>query len=171
MIDHKKELQRVFEFFVKNNNGTVNWPNKDIRKMLRWAWFYKKIFIIYAPSSRKGFERIAACDIAWRTDDLSIDFANMKLEVENTEFGDNLCILQVIVHPEFKDLGIMLQLLSMNLYRFPGVKKVFWRDRRNCLRILNVNKLALLLYKGARKKCPVQLHQKSQTYNLSLSRN
>jgi len=129
----KKEFQRVFQFVVKHKDSNMNWTNKDIRKFLRWAWYYKRLFIIYDN------RRIAAIGIMWRTD--HPENASGYLSFERTEFGDYLYVYQVLVHPNYKMRGLLFQLLYEAKKRYNGVKRAFWKDRKGRLRIIEVNRL------------------------------
>lgn len=118
----ERDLQKVFEFVVKNRENTLEWPNADIRKFIRWALYYRKLFIVWAPAG--AGQRIAALGIAWRTEHVAVQDA--PLTFENTEFGNNLYVYQVIVHPDFSHTGALFQMLSLALWRYPGVERVFW---------------------------------------------
>lgn len=117
----KKEFQRVFEFIVKHNDGNIPWENKLTKKLIRWALFYKKIFIVYDGS------RIAGLGIAWRTTHPENSYEDLSLD--RTERGDFLHVYRVIIHPEYRTKGLMFQLLVMALIRFRGVTTVFWEQR------------------------------------------
>lgn len=123
MTATEKELQRIFEFVVKHRGETIDWKSGDIRRFLKWAIYYRRLFIIHADV-KGGGRRIAAVGIAWRTENPTPNLA--QLDVEHTEFGDYLFVYQVIVHPDFQHAGTMFQLLSMALVRFPGVHTAYW---------------------------------------------
>lgn len=121
MNDKQKEFQRVFEFVVKHNGGNIPWKNQITKKLIRWALFYKKIFIVYDGP------RIAALAFAWRTSHPENSYEDLSLD--KTESGDFLHVYRVIVHPEYRKQGLMFMLLVMGLLRFRGVKTVFWEKR------------------------------------------
>lgn len=140
MTDIQRDLQKIFEFIVKNKGETIAWKNSDIRNFIRWALYYRKLFIVWAPAGQG--QRIAALGVAWRTE--KVEPQTQTLTFENTEFGDNLFIYQVIVHPDFANTGTLFQLLSMALWRYPGVERVFWfseHHRSKKLITISTNKL------------------------------
>ena len=123
----KRDLQKVFEFVVKNRGKTLGWDNADIRKFIRWAVHYRKLFLVYAPAGTG--QRIVALGVAWRTESIG-PIAN-ELTFENTEFGNNLYVFQTIIHQDFERAGMMFQLLSLALLRYPGVENVFWHSEHH----------------------------------------
>lgn len=119
----EKDLQKVFEFFVKNRTDMpASWTSAEIRKFIRWALYYRKMFIVWAPAGQG--QRIVAIAVAWRTEKLGQQ--DHLLTFENTEFGNNLYVYQVTVHKDFERTGALFQLLSLALWRYPGVETVFW---------------------------------------------
>ena len=120
-MNKKRELQRIFEFIVKHNGGNIEWENKITKKLIRWALFYKKLFIVYDGT------RIAGLAVAWRTSHPENSYEDLSLD--KTERGDFMHVYRVIVHPEYKSQGLMFQLFIMGLIRFRGVKTVFWEQR------------------------------------------
>lgn len=122
-VDTEKELQRMFDFVVKHKDASLDWPSADIRKFLRWAAYYRRLFVIRADV-KGGGKRIVALGTAWRTESPTPNVQN--LDFDHTEFGNYLFIHQVIVHPDFYHTGIMFQLLSMALWRYPEVHTAFW---------------------------------------------
>lgn len=151
MNDIKREFQRVFEFIVKHNGDTIPWENKLTKKLIRWAVFYKKIFIVYDK------ERIAGLAIAWRTTHPENSYEDLSLD--RTEKGNFLHVYRVITHPEYTGKGLMFQLLVMGMLRFRGVKHIFWEQRnrtggKNRLIIQPVERVLQELFKW---------HQKAKT--------
>lgn len=122
MNDLQRDLQRIFEFIVKNRKNTLEWKNSEIKNFIRWALYFRKLFIVWAPAGTG--QRIAALGIAWRTE--AVGPQTQPLTFENTEFGNNLYVYQVIVHPDFAHVGSLFQLFSLALWRYPGVNNVFW---------------------------------------------
>lgn len=141
--DPKKEFQRIFEFCVKNRENSLGWVNSDIKNFLRWALYYRKLFTVMAPANSGKSERIAAVGVAWRTE--RIEPQEHELTFENTEFGENLFIFQVIVHPDFRHTGTLFQLLSLALLRYPGVDQVFWNSEHHLTHKLISTSLPRLL--------------------------
>jgi GNAT superfamily N-acetyltransferase len=139
--DLRKELDRVFKFIVKNKSTTMNWPNNKIKKFLRWAWYYQRLFIL-----RNGNE-IAAIGIAWRTDHPENEPKDVSLA--NTEIGNYLCVYQVMVHPKYSKKGLLFQLMALFEARFPNTTRTFWTDRAGRLRIIETKRLIRELYKWA----------------------
>lgn len=121
MNEKKREFQRVFEFVVKHNGDNIPWANSITKKLLRWALFYKKLFIVYDG------QRIAALAIAWRTTHPENSYEDFSLD--KTETGDFMHVFRVIVHPDYRAKGLMFQLFVMGLIRFRGVQTVFWEQR------------------------------------------
>ena len=138
----QRDLQKIFEFIVKNGPDLVSrWKNSDIRNFIRWALYYRKLFIVWAPAG--AGQRIAAVGVAWRTESIGVQDA--PLTFENTEFGDNLYVYQTIVHPDFAHTGALFQLLSLALWRYPGVEKVFWfPDSRKGQELVQISVQSLL---------------------------
>lgn len=122
MNDKKRELQRIFEFVVKHNGGNIPWTNSAIKKFLRWALFYKKLFVIYDGM------RIAAIAVCWRTTHPENDYEDLSLS--KTEKGDFMHVYRVIVHPEYRGRGLLFMLYTMALLRFRGVRTIYWEQRR-----------------------------------------
>ncbi len=158
MTDRKKEFQRIFEFIVKHNNGVIPWENKVTKRLLRWALFYKKLFVVYDHS------RIAGLAIAWRTTHPENSYDD--LGVEKTEAGDFMHVYRVIIHPDYRSRGLMFQLLVMGMLRFRGVKTVFWTQRKcgekKRLVIQPVNKVLMELAKWQAKTKTSRSHLKSR---------
>lgn len=123
-MDLQKELQRIFEFVVKHNGGSLDWANKDIRNFIRWAMYYKRLFIVWGPASA-GTKRIVAVGVAWRS--VEPDCSYSTFDAETLETGDWLHVFRVILHPEYRDRGVMFQLLSMALHRYPRVTHAYWQ--------------------------------------------
>lgn len=120
-MTNKKEFQRVFEFIVKHNSGNIPWENRVTKKLIRWALFYKKLFIVYDGA------RIAGLGFAWRTTHPENSYKDLSLD--RTENGDFLHVYRVIIHPDYRYQGIMFQLLVMAMIRFRGAKTMFWEQR------------------------------------------
>lgn len=145
----KKEFQRVFEFIVKHGVANAAWTNNSIKRFLRWAWYYERIFVVY-----DGFgasRRIAAVAVAWRQDHPDDSYKDMS--IEGTEYGEYLHIYQVIVHPEYRSAGCFSMLLALALQRYPGTSKAFWTShargssRKGRMIITDINTLAQELLK------------------------
>ena len=123
MSDIKKELQKIFEFCVKYHPAFGSWANGDVRKFIRWAWYFRKLFIIW-DDLPNGSRRIAGIGFAWRTESTSVE--NFDYSPETTEYGDYIYVARVIVHPDYRKQPIMFALLSLALVRFPMATHVWW---------------------------------------------
>lgn len=142
----KREFQRIFEFLVKYHEGVGAWSNRDIRKFLRWAIFYKRLFIIHddaTPSSK----RIVAVAVAWRVETpMSWDFDNL----ESMETGDTLYVFNTTIHPDYRKKGVLFALLSLALWRYQGVSEIYWentcRDKVHHYKITKEKLLRLLTH-------------------------
>lgn len=117
------DLQKIFEFVVKHRGSSLTQDNAAIRSFLRWAAYYRRLFIVWSDV-RGGGRRIAAVAVAWRT--VGLRPSEDELNIENTEYGDNLYVYQVIVHPDFRHTGVLFQLLSLALWRYQGVVRAYW---------------------------------------------
>ena len=142
MTDPTKELQRIFEFVVKHKADTMDWPSPVIRRFLKWAAYYRRLFIVHADT-KDGGRRIIAVGTAWRTESLSPNLD--KLDFEHTEFGNYLFIHQCIVHPEFRNAGVLFQMLCLGLQRYPECHTAYWNDSSCKTRVVPINRFMKLL--------------------------
>lgn len=148
-------LQKVFELCVKHGDGTLAGSNAKIRRVLRWAAYYRRLFIVWADVNRGEGKRVAAAGIAWRTEALDPHLDDPS--IEHTEFGSNLFVLQTVVHPDFRHSGVLFQLLSLALWRFPGVDRVYWHSEHSASkrdRAITIARLTSIL---ARQTNPYKL--------------
>lgn len=127
--ENQKHFQKIFEFVVKNRGETLTWSNAEIKNFIRWALYYRKLFIVWAPAGEGKGQRIAALGIAWRAEKVRPQAD--ELTFENTEFGVNLFAFQVVVHPDFRNVGTLFQLLSLCVWRYPGINNVFWNSQHH----------------------------------------
>lgn len=158
MKDKRKEFQRVFEFIVKHNGENISLENNKLKNFIRWAAFYKKLFIIYDN------KRIAAVGIAWRTTHPENKIRDFSLD--STENGDYIYAYRVIVHPDYSWRGLMFQLMCMAATRFRGCKRIFWEkrgstDEKPILVIKTVEQMFKELAKWQKEK-PLNPHKSKQ---------
>ena len=151
--DIKREFQRIFEFVVKHKGNAItkNATNAHIKKVLRWAWYYEKLFIIFDGT------RIVSMAVAWRTDHPENNYRDMSFF--NTEIGDYISVYCVVVHPDYRNKGMMLPLLGLVMKRFPGANKIFWAIHARGLSILKITTTEKLT-KGLIKWLKVRRYQK-----------
>lgn len=123
-METEEILKKSFELIVKHHDGVINWDTPTLKRFLRWAAYYRRLFVVWASVNKGAGRRIAAIGVAWRTEQYDSHLADLSFE--NTEFGNNLFIYQVVCHPDFRNTGVLFQLLSLALWRNPGVERAYW---------------------------------------------